>query len=73
MRGKLRLGAGSESGDESPHSKKGADSNCFTRGAVKVLYNIKYSMLRFDPDAGETGWEGDLDEGQDDIAGVDRG
>jgi len=28
-RRKLRLGAGSESGDESPHSKKGADSKLF--------------------------------------------
>src|SRR5215472_15549398 len=35
MRGKLRLGVRSESGDESPHSKKGADSNCFTLSTLR--------------------------------------
>jgi hypothetical protein len=42
-------------------------------GIARVLYNIKYSMLKSSSGAGETDREGDLDEGQDDIAGVDRG
>jgi len=55
MNGELRLRAESKSGDESPHSKNGADSNCFTPSEMRriaggrVARNVqtRVSSIRF--------------------------